>query len=407
MQSRNDNIDRHPPVTQRILHIIPSLEYSGTSRQAARLAIALAEGGFDVHLLALFAAEHDQLASGLRSELQAGGVSTSEIGQRRPFDPYCFWRLKRHIAKLQPDLVHTWPSSANTFGHFAARMAGVKRIVSSERGVDRWKSRRRLFVDRRLARCSNRIICAGRAVHDFYTYHRVFSPQAAAGKVEVIHDGVTLPTESNISRADLLTQLTLPNDARLVGTVGRFWPRKRIKDLIWATDLLKVIRDDVHLVIIGDSPRGLPQLGWRLERFRDQVQIADRVHFVSPASLSQAFSCGVLELAAQVSPHFDAFWQGSHHEGAVVGMLEAMAAGVPVIASDIPSHREVVRSDENGLLVPVGDRAELATQTNKLLNDAQLHARLSQGARDRIATDFRFDTMVERHVSVYRDLLST
>ena len=394
-------------MTQRILHIIPSLEYSGTSRQAARLAIALAGHGFDVHLLALFAAEHPNLASGLQSELQAGGVDTSEIGQRRPFDPYSFWRLKRHIARLQPDLVHTWPSSANMLGHFAARMARVGAIVACQRGVDRWKSRRRLFLDRRLTRCSGRTICAGRAVNDFYAYHRVFSPAAAADKIEVIRDGVASPSESTISRADLLQHLAIPGDARLVGAVGRFWPRKRIKDLIWAADLLKVIRDDVHLLILGDSPRGLPQYGWRLERFRDQVRIADRVHFVSPARLSQAFSCGVLDLASQVSPHFDVFWQASHHEGAVVGLLEAMAAGVPVIASNIPAHRELIRSDQDGLLVPVGDRAELATRTNKLLDDPELRERLSRGAQSRIATDFRFDTMVERHIDVYRGLLSS
>ena len=393
-------------MTQRILHIVSSLEYSGTSRQAARLAIALAGHGFDVHLLALFAAEDAELAVSLHGELQSGGVSTSEIGQRRPFDPHSLWRLKRRIVKLRPDLVHTWPSSANTLGRIAARMAGVDAIVASERGVDRWKSRRRLFLDRRLARRSERVICAAGAVRDFYTYHRVFSPDVVAEKVELIRDGVPLSTESTISRADLLQHLDIPGDARLIGTVGQFWPRKRIKDLIWAADLLKVIRDDVHLVILGDSPRGLPQHGWRLERFRDQVQIADRVHLISPASLSSAFSCGVLGLAAEVLPHFDVFWQGSHHAGAVLGMIEAMAAGAAVVASDIPAHRELIRSDTDGILVPVGDRAELATQANRLLNDPELRQRLSQGAKNRVATDFRFDTMVERHLDVYRGLVS-
>lgn len=394
-------------MTHRILQIVSALEYSGTSRQAARLAIALGGRGFDVHLCAIFAADNTQLAERLHAELISGGVDVGLIGQRRPYDPQSFLRLKRHIDRLQPDLVHTWPSSANTLGRMAARFARVGAIVSSERGVDRWKSRRRRFLDRRLARRSNRVIFASRAAASFYAYHRVVSAEADAAKVEVILDGVTLPAEATISRADFLRQLDIPAGARLIGAVGQLWPRKRIKDLIWASDLLKVIRDDVHLVILGDSPRGRPQYGWRLERYRDQIDIADRVHFVSPASLTRAFSCGVLELASLVSAHFDVFWQGSHHEGSAPGMLEAMAAAVPVIASDIPAHRELIPSDQQGLLVPVGDRAELATMTNKLLDDGPMHERLSGEARQRAAREFSFATMVDRHVDVYRSIRSS
>ena len=162
-----------------------------------------------------------------------------------------------------------------------------------------------------------------------------------------------------------------------------------MQDAIWAADLLKVIRDDAHLLVFGDGP-----LGDQLRRYRDQVQIRDKVHFL-----------GQRNDVPRLMPHFDVLWSASAYEGQSNVILEAMAAGVPVVATDIPGTRELVVPDETGWLVPVGDRAAFAKYTERLLNDPELSARISAAARERVEREFSVEKMIARHVELYRELL--
>ncbi len=185
--------------------------------------------------------------------------------------------------------------------------------------------------------------------------------------MQVIPNGVTIPPPPTATRRQLLAELQLPETSRLVGLIGRLWPQKRVKDAIWAADLLKVVRDDVYLLVIGDGPQRD-----RLRRYRDQIHIAGRVHFL-----------GERGDVPRLMPHFDALWSASAYEGQSNVILEAMAAGVPVVATDIPGTRELVIPGATGYLVPVGDRAGFAKHTQRLLDDPALAARLSAAARDR------------------------
>ena len=199
------------------------------------------------------------------------------IGKRWKFDPLAWWRLRRHIAQLQPDLVHTWMFAANAYGRTAARSAGVQHIVASERCVDpleergtNWRSTAG-WPD-----ITDAIVVNSRGVRGLLSCSR----DLPAEKLRLIYNGIGPAAPQRRSRAtQLLAELDLPADARLIGAVGRLWPQKRVKDLIWAADLLKVIRDDVHLLIIGDGPQRED-----LERFATHCQIDDKVHFLGPAA---------------------------------------------------------------------------------------------------------------------------
>jgi glycosyltransferase involved in cell wall biosynthesis len=187
----------------------------------------------------------------------------------------------------------------------------------------------------------------------------------------------------------LLAELELPSNARLIGAVGRLWPQKRVKDLIWACDLLKVIRDDVHLLIVGDGPHRD-----RLERFTRQVRIEDKVHFL-----------GERDDVPRLLPHFDVLCLASGYEGLPNVILEAMAAGRPVVATDIPGNRDLVLPGQTGFLVPVGDRAAFARQILKLLDDTDLNQRLGEAGRQRVLAEFSVEKMIERHRALYQELL--
>ena len=363
---------------RRILHIVPSLVLAGAEKQMSLLARGLPSEEFEVHVCAL------RQGGLLLAELAAADVPTTVIGARWALDPQAYWRLQRYVARLRPELIHTWRFAADLYGHAAGMAWGVKHFVIDRRAAEHRKGLLESAVDRSIARRSSRIVVSSPQIRDRYVRHGL-----PAEKVWVIPHGVAAAQPSCSTRRQLLAKLGLPQQSRLVGLVGGLWPRKRIKDAIWVADLLKVIRDDVHLLIIGDGPHRD-----RLRKFRDQVVIRDKVHFLGERA---DVPC--------LLPHLDVFWSTSAREGQSVAILEAMAAGVPIVATDIPGTRELVIQEATGYMVPVGDRAAFTRWTDKLLNDAALGRRLGQAGQQRALSEFSAQKMIERHVEMYRELL--
>lgn len=368
---------------RRILQIIPTLDRSGAEKQLTLLATGLDRTEFDVHVCAL------TRGGPLAEDLERAGVPLTTIGKRGKLDPFAFRRLWKHIADLKPDLVQTWLFAANSYGRVAASWAGVKHILASERCVDPWKRWHELAIDRRLARRTQRIIVNSSGVRDFYVQHGL-----PADKFTLIPNGITPRPASEIvpdpsDRARLCEELGLPKDVHLIAAVGRLWPQKRIKDLIWAADLLKVIRPDVHLLIIGDGPQR-PQL----ERYRRLVEIEDHVHFL-----------GLRNDVPRILPHCLCLWLASEYEGLPNVVMEAMESALPVVASDISGNRDLVVPDVTGYLFPLGDRAALARCTQRLADDRSLRDRQGAAGRERIVMEYGVQQMVDRFAGLYREVL--
>jgi glycosyltransferase involved in cell wall biosynthesis len=363
----------------RLLLVIPTLVRGGAEKQLSLLACGLPRDQFEVHVAVL---TH---TGPLEEQLRAANIPVTLIGKRWKIDPGAYWRLRRLMKDLQPDLVHTWLFAANAYGRQAAMSAGVKHIVAGERCVDPWKGALQLSIDRVLARYTERIVTNSSGVKEFYV-----SRGLPAEKFAIIPNGIgPFEPAAGTSRGDVLAQLKLPADARLIGAIGRLWPQKRVKDLIWAMDLLKSARDDAHLLIVGDGPQR-----WRLEQYRDQNQIADRVHFL-----------GERGDVPRIVEQLDCLWLGSEYEGQSNAIMEAMSAGVCVIATDIAGNRDLVVPGETGYLVPLGDRAAFTRHTHALLDDRALARRLGQAGQSRMRAEFSIEQMIERHARLYRDLL--
>ena len=364
-------------VTKRILHIIPTLDRAGAEKQLTLLASGLPRDEFDVHVCVL------TRDGPLHEELDRAGVPVTVIGKRWRLDPRAFWTLKRYIRRLRPDLVQTWLFAANAYGRAAALACGVKHVIASERCVDPWKNLWQFAIDRHLARRTARIVANSESVRDFYVRHGL-----PADRFVVIPNGVPPASASHLTREQLLDQLGLPPGSRLVGVVGRLWMQKRVKDAIWITDMIKVARDDVHLLILGDGPQRE-----RLHKYRDQILIRDKVHFL-----------GHRNDVPDLMPHFDVLLSTSGYEGQSNAILEAMAAGRPVVATDIPGTRDLVVEGQTGYLVPVGDRAALARHVHRLVDDANLARQLGEAGR-RVVEEFGVEKMIGRYAALYREVL--
>jgi len=380
-------------MTHRIVHVIPTLDRGGAEKQLVLLATRLPRELFDVHVCVL------TRSGPLVEPLQEAGIPVHRINKRWKVDPVAYRRLGACLRALRPDLVHTWIFAANSYGRAAARRVGVRRVVAGERCVDRWKVWHELAIDRFLARRTDAIVTNSRGVVDFYVSHGIdeskfvvipngIEAESSAGTADLAA-GAAPASNGLLSRRQLLDQLGIEGDVQLIGAVGRLWPQKRYKDLIWAAELLKVVRPDSHLLIVGDGPQRMQLLRWR-----DTLKIADRVHLL-----------GHRDDVPQLLRHLAIFWIGSQYEGQSNSVLEAMARGLPVVASDIPGNRDLVVDQQTGYLFPPGDRATLARLTNQLLDDPHLAQRLGAAGRRRVQEHFSVQRMVDRHVDLYRRLL--
>lgn len=364
----------------KITMIIPTLVQGGAEKQMSLLAVGLPKTDFDVRVIALTA------GGPWEKFLAENQIPVRVIGKRFKFDPFSYYSLYRELKREKPDLIHTWIFAANSYGRVAGKMAGVPCCVVGERCVDLWKTEFHFWVDRWLERWTQAIVTNSQGVVDFYQQHRI-----GLNKFHVIPNG-SLPqgvAEPN-ARQIWRERLNLRADAVIATSLARLWPQKRLKDLIWAIDLLNCKYEHVHLVIAGDGPERQ-----RLQQFACEAKVADRVHFLGHLSSTDSL--------LQAS---DLFCLVSEYEGQSNSLMEAIHWQIPAVVSDIPGNRDLIPDQEHGYLCPVGDRIAIAKQMVAALespNDA--NARAARAAQ-RLQSAFGSERMIAEYAVLYRVLLA-
>jgi glycosyltransferase involved in cell wall biosynthesis len=346
-----------------VLLLLPSLDYGGAARQTALLARGLAGEGVGVRVCALGGPA--PWADGLA----AAGVSVDVLGWRRPFDVLPLARLRRLLRSFRPDVIHVWgPAALRAVAafHSPARLLVSAALPPGGRPgvVDRW-----------LLRHADGILATGLAQAERYRRLGV-----AAQRLHVLPPGVTAPEAGTAAAAPGLAP-----EARVVLGVGPLAPHKGFRDAIWAFDILRFLYDDLRLVLLGEGPG---RAG--LEHFARAAGVAHHVHFLGAVPSVGPW----LERAVAV-------WVPSLRPAGVGAALEAMAAGRPVVASDLPELREVVADGETGLLFKPGDKAALARQTRRLLDGAGLRWRLADAAREYAGRHFAAARAVRQATRLY------
>ncbi len=362
----------------RICWIIPTLDQGGAEKQLVTLAQSIDRERFDPYVITLTRSGH------YLAELQASRIPVIEINKRGKFDPFALRRLRSSLQVINPDIVHTWIFAANAYGRYAALKNKVPIIFGGERCVDPWKSAYQLIIDRYLARHTTGILTNSSAIRDFYVRKGL-----PASSFTIVHNGIATARTSSIRRSEALSRLNLPENTKIVASVGRLWPQKGYKDLIWAAGMLNVVRPEYQYVIFGEG-----DLLHRLEQYRDDTGAVDAIKFA-----------GHRNDMADLLPHVDLFWNGSLYEGQSNSIMEAMQAGVPVLASDIPGNRDLVVHDNCGFLYPIGAADQLLKLSTRLIEEPDLRERLTSNARAKIANDFSVEQMVRKHQEIYESAI--
>lgn len=331
----------------------------------------------------------------LRNRIESADVVCVALGKRSGKDWRCYFRLWRVLRDLGPDLVHTYNIGAVDVAP-VARLAGVRHVVHAERGRDaadpRGESRKYRLLRRGLLLFIDRYLAVSRNLQDWLT-EKVGIPSS---RVACIPNGVDVTAFAGTAherRPRRLLGAFAPPGTVLIGTVGRLDAVKDHAGLIAAFRILCEAwprqGEQLRLVLLGAG-----SLRAALESQVERGGLSAQVRLLGNRS----------DVAALLA-EFDVFALSSIAEGMPGVVLEAMASGLPVVATDVGGVSEVVEAGVTGTLVPAGDPHALAAALHAYVADEQLRRRHGDAGCARVAAHFSLRTMVSAYVALYDELL--
>ncbi len=372
-----DNADGAAGRPLRIAFIVSFWSRGGAPSVAAQVGAALRDRGHTVEVWYLYRRSDQPLPHGSCSILLDRDLSGTLGYLALP------WLVLRRLVGFRADAVISFSPLAHVVGQVMAAVAGVRQRIASHRVVCNQYARGLRACDRLLGSVGGytSIVAVSEAVRASVSAY----PASYRRRVRVIHNGVDR-VPSIMARADARAAFGLPGDAPVVLAVGRIAAQKNYPLLISAVARL----EGVHLVIAGDGP-----LRGEIERLAASLGLDARLHLpghLPHGALSDLFrACDVFALA-------------SIFEGQSNALLEAMAEGMPIVASDIPEQVETLRDGagrDAGLLVPAQDVDAWVHAIGRLVDDPGLRASLAHAASAR-ARHFSVDRMVDGFERVAR-----
>lgn len=383
------NSDRPAPL---IVHIIYALGTGGLENGLVNIINRCPPSRYRHAIICLTRAEH------FASRITAPGVEIIELNKKPGHDPAMYWRLWRQLRRLRPAVVHTRNLAALETQILGLFMPGCKR-VHGEHGrdmndLDGSNSRYRL-LRRAMAPLLHRVIAVSKDLSRWL----VDQVEIPAAKVTQIYNGVDRSRfhpragEQRILPADVPAGFFPAGDGLVLGSVGRLAAVKDQQLLLSA--LVRIVsarpqlRARLRLMVVGDGPERAA-----LEARIAQLNLADCV-----------WLAGDREDIPDLLRCMDVFLLPSLGEGISNTILEAMASGLPVIATATGGNPELVDHGVTGLLVAVGDAVALAHAIERLLDHPDQQAAMGRGGLQRIRRNFDWDQTLAAYLQVYDDVL--
>lgn len=370
-------------MNRRLAFLITSLYKGGAETQLVRVATAMAARGWQVEILTLM--DRNDFAP----TLAAAGVGVHSLGVARgSYDPRALTRLVRLLRESRPTLLCTFLFHANVLGRVAGRLAGVPVVVSSIRNAvfgAWWADLLMRWTDGLAAVTTTNSELAGRALRA----RRVVSP----ARLRIMPNGIEVgaPPPADADRAALRAELGLPREGTVWLSVGRLEPQKAHDVALHAVARLVREGRSTHLLIVGEGA----QLA-ALEELRASLGLEERVSF-----LGYRNDVDALMRAA------DGLLMASRWEGLPNVILEALVAGLPVVATDVGGVRELVEDGVSGLVVPAGDPAALAAALARLMDKTPTERRAFVTAgRAHVLERYALDQVMERWDALFTELVA-
>jgi len=387
----------------KIIHVITRFDKGGSAENTFLTVKGLDKSKYEVilvrglsHESQMGAAESKAVAQSL-DEAQRKGVRIKAlptlIRKIQPLSDFdAFIDLIKIFREEKPHIVHTHTSKAGILGRWAAFLTGVPIIIHTPHGHVFWGYFNKyvtliyVLLERLTARITDRIITLTEQEKRDHLRYQV----AREYKFSVIHSGVELNRfyTTKLTTPEIKAKLGIPREAFIVGTVGRLTHIKGHRYLLEAAAKIHRARSDMIFIILGDG-----ELMHDLKMLADISDIKEKVLFL-----------GWRSDVAEIISIFDIFVLPSLNEGMGKVLVEAMALGKPIIASDVGGIPDLVTHDKNGLLVPPADSQSIAMSIETLYRDPSKRVKMGESGKI-IAESYSAVSMIQKIDRLYGDLI--
>jgi len=349
--------------------VIGQLSYGGAESQAYELARGLAAR----HEVVVYCLSASAEPYGTR--LTDAGIAVRELVARGPLDVTRVSRLAACLRRDRIEVAHSFLFNASAYTYLATRFTAGTRFIASARNCKAEKSGLRRAVMRRAFLAADAVICNSREVARFAERHY----NAPRDRIRVVYNGVD---------ADRFGGPRRPHEGLRIGTIGRIEEQKNLGMFLRAAREVAAAYPNATFEIAGAG-----SLLGEMTQAVHELGLAERVRFVGPVKDVAGFLAGL-----------DQFWLTSDWEGTPNVVLEAMAAGLPVIATAVGGTPEILDVDRTGILVNAGDTASLVAAAYRLLHDRRKAQAMGERARAAVRERFSIAAMVEATERVYESV---
>jgi len=365
-------------VEVKICYIVWSLGLGGAEQIVLHLASGLNRNHFQPIICCL------NEPGPFANQATQAGIKVIPLHKRGPFDIFILLRLIKLFKKHKIDVVHTQLWGANLWGRLAALLARVPVIIATEQNLDPWKRWYNFFCDRILARKTTHLIAVSQKVQEFYESHNI-----GPGNWQVIHNSVATDEALPRGRNVKYHELGIKDDEPVVGLLGRLVPAKAPTVFLKAFEesLTKVPK--LKALIIGDGP-----LRQDLHKFVSDHHLETQVVFA-----------GLRHDVPELLSGMDVLVFSSEREGLSLAMVEAMSAGVPIIATRVGGTPELIESERTGFLVEPRDSSAIALHLVDILKNPEKAEKIRQAARNHVLENFSIKKLVDQHQVLYQQAM--
>ncbi len=372
----------------KLMKFVAVFEVGGTERQFVNLSTRLDKSRFALSFGCL------RRTGPFLDVLLRDGIPIEAY----PLDRFVSWRglrqmlrLARRIRRERIDVVHAYSFYGNVFAVPAARLAGAPLVLASIRDDGVCLTPRQRAVQRVICRWADAIVVNAPNLKRTLVAEG-FDPE----RVAVIGNGVDVERfREEGRRPGIRRQLDVPADAPLVGMIARLTKFKGAQYFVDAAAWIRQRHPDAYFVIAGPRSKYDDGFAARLDARVRELGLDDRLIFA-----------GCRDDVPDLLRELTVFVQPSISEGMSNAVLEAMASGRAVVATDVGGMRDLVQDGVTGLLVPPADVAALVGGVDRLLEDPALRERTGQLARRIVFDEYSIERMVERTERLYLDLVA-
>ena len=389
----------------RIIHIITRLDKGGSAETTLQVASLLNREKYDIFLVHGLSLESNMGV--MEQEALIRDLSLAEKKGVRVFtisslvrrlslrnDLLAFVSIYRLIKRIKPHTVHTHTSKAGVLGRFAAYLAGVPIIIHTPHGhvfhsyYGYIVTKMIVFVERIMSLMTDKITALTDKERDEHLERGI----ASIEKYVIVHSGVMLQHIMN-KDIDVETgkkKLGIPQNSNVIGTVGRLVPVKGHKYLVSAAKRVTKEFENTVFVFVGDG-----YLESILERQAESLGIRKNTIFAGWRS-------DVIDVLSL----FDIFVLPSLNEGMGKVLIEGMALGKPIVASSVGGIIDLVKNDDNGILVPPRDSDALGDAILKLIRNRNMAQELGRNGKAKVYPEYDTTVMIRQIEGLYENLLN-